>query len=87
MCVFHDIVMSIMALAGLKNVVWNESFMEAKMLQFPSLFFLSANNTCSGSGCSHICLLSAARAEGFTCMCPDGYSLGENGRECNCKPM
>ena len=83
--------MSIMALAGLKNVVWNEkiskSFTEAKMLLFPSLFFLSANNTCSGSGCSHICLLSAARTEGFTCMCPDGYSLGENGRECNRKPM
>ena len=36
--------MSIMALAGLKNVVWNEkiskSFTEVKMLQFPSLFFL-----------------------------------------------
>ena len=53
------------------------------MLQF--LLFIPANNTCSESGCSHICLLSAVRTEGFTCMCPDGISLGENERECNCK--
>ena len=61
------------------NLLWG--------IQFSSLSFISANNTCSGSGCSHICLLSAVRTEGFTCMCPDGFPLGENDKECNRKPI
>ena len=34
-------------------------------------------------GCSHLCLLSAVAADGFTCNCPDDLELEENGRNCS----
>ena len=42
-------------------------------------------NPCAenNGGCSHLCLLSAVAADGFTCNCPDDLDLEENGKNCS----
>lgn len=42
----------------------------------------TANNTCESNGCSHVCIMSDT---GYTCVCPDGYSLESDQLECKCK--
>nr|XP_054761162.1 low-density lipoprotein receptor-related protein 4-like [Lytechinus pictus] len=36
----------------------------------------------NNGGCSHLCLLSSS-PEGFTCACPTGIMLGDDGFTCN----
>ena len=45
------------------------------------LFPLSAENPCSASNCSHICLLNDLE-NGFSCVCAEGYGILSNGRSC-----
>ena len=33
-------------------------------------------------GCSGLCLLSSANKQGYSCVCPAGYRLAENGKDC-----
>ena len=40
------------------------------------------NNSCHGSNCSHLCLLTATNEQGFTCACPEGYGLETDGFTC-----
>ncbi len=48
-------------------------------------FFISANNTCLGNKCSHICALSATHAQGYRCLCPFGLELDSNSLNCSGK--
>ena len=61
-------------------------------LQFEFYLNLSQNVLCilgqnpcaeNNGGCSHLCLLSAVAADGFTCNCPDDLDLEENGKNCS----
>ncbi len=36
-----------------------------------------------GNGCQFLCLVSSEREEGYSCACPTGTEIGENGTECN----
>ena len=41
------------------------------------------DNTCEGSGCSHLCVLrESLLGQNSQCLCPDKYSLGQDGRAC-----
>lgn len=44
-----------------------------------------ATNPCSDNNgnCSHFCLLSASDPAGYTCSCPNGFTMTSNGRNCN----
>ena len=33
-------------------------------------------------GCSGLCLLSSASQQGYSCVCPAGFRLAENGKDC-----
>ena len=43
---------------------------------------IATNGCLNNSHCSHICLLSATHAEGYRCVCPSGFELQENLRDC-----
>ena len=42
----------------------------------------TAPNSCLGSNCSHICLLSANDPEGYVCSCPPSLALDSNLKDC-----
>ena len=46
---------------------------------------VGATNPCSDNNgnCSHFCLLSASDPAGYTCSCPNGFTMTSNGRNCN----
>ena len=44
--------------------------------------FRVASNHCLGNNCSHICLLSSTRPEGYKCACPPGLVLDNNLSDC-----
>ena len=59
-----------------------------RKISFLAYFSIStASNPCSTSNgsCSHICVLSAVNIQGYTCLCPNGYTEKENGMNCVCK--
>ena len=61
-------------------------------LQYTNVFVVSlalyntiiftAPNSCLGSNCSHICLLSANNPEGYVCTCPPSLALDSNLKDC-----
>ena len=42
-------------------------------------------NPCDGHDCSDMCLLSSTVRRGYTCACPRGGEIMEDGRTCDCK--
>ena len=40
-----------------------------------SLYLSIVDDPCENNECSHVCLLSEASLQGFTCACPLGYLL------------
>ena len=46
-----------------------------------------APNPCGSDngGCEYLCLLSSEREEGYSCACPTGIELKENGKDCKCE--
>ena len=46
---------------------------------FHTRFYLLCEDPCGSNngGCSHLCLLSAAAAAGYSCVCPDGIDPAE----------
>ena len=48
-----------------------------------SLCFIASNPCADNSAnCSHLCLLSSATPEGYSCACPDELVLAVNHRDC-----
>ena len=41
-------------------------------------------NDCSSDPCSHVCVLTGT--SGYRCFCPDGLSLGSDGKTCQASP-
>ena len=55
-------------------------------VRFSSYLLLCVDpNPCAedSGGCSHLCLLSAVAADGYTCTCPDDSVLDVHGRNCS----
>ena len=42
-------------------------------------------NPCGGNDCSHVCLLSSATCKGYSCACPGGGKIMDDGKTCNCE--
>ena len=39
-------------------------------------------NPCTGNRCSHLCVQSSERPEGFACMCDEGFTIHADGKNC-----
>lgn len=48
------------------------------------IFFFTVDNSCDGNNCSHLCLLSSTREDGYSCACPDGSVLLNDSLSCKC---
>lgn len=44
----------------------------------------SGNHPCTvaNGNCSHLCLTSSFHSLGYSCVCPEGMAIGEDGRNC-----
>ena len=47
--------------------------------------YIGIENPCDGNPCSDVCLLSSAVREGYTCACPRGGQVMDDGVTCDCK--
>lgn len=50
-------------------------------------FLRPGENMCESNTCEHICLLSSAEEQGWSCVCATGYILNEDGTTCSSKPL
>ena len=48
-------------------------------------FLLLASNPCAvnNGGCSHLCLLSSVKPDGYSCACPTDVTLYPDGKHCD----
>ena len=51
-------------------------------LELGFMNLITGRNLCLDNDCSHLCLLSSARDEGYTCACPIGMELADDGVSC-----
>ena len=58
------------------------SYANARKCYIRYLLVYAVTNYCEGSPCSHLCLLSSSSPTNYTCACPEGTSLMDDGVNC-----